>query len=288
MDCVRPEGRHTSAEGADVEPKRPRGQRLLQPKRSIPRRIYVMAAASTFIVVLVVWCAVTYTHLVKPFFLPSPTQVLRAAVSLFTEFDLLRDMRDSFYRVTVAFVLSVVLAVPIGLLMGTYKIAEAVISPINEFIRYMPVPAFIPLCILWIGIGNNSQIALIFIGTFFQLLVLVADIAAQTPGEYLDASYTVGVGRLAVLRHVVLPNAMPGVFDNVRVSFGWAWSYLLLAEIVGANTGLGHMIMESQRFLRTDNVIAGVLIIGLIGVLIDLAFRGAYAALFPWTEKQTR
>lgn len=268
--------------------RRKRLRASLEPKRSIPRQLYVGTALCAFLLILGLWCALSYGGIVKPFFLPSPTAVMRAAVALFTEFGLLTDMRDSFYRVAVAFALSVALAIPLGMLMGTYKWAEAAISPVNEFIRYMPVPAFVPLCIMWIGIGNNSQIALIFIGTFFQLLVLVADVAAQTPAEYLDAAYTVGVSKVGVLRHVVLPNAMPAVFDNVRVSFGWAWSYLLLAEIVGANTGLGHMIMESQRFLRTDNVIAGVLIIGLIGVSIDLVFRGLYALMFPWSEKRVQ
>jgi NitT/TauT family transport system permease protein len=242
-------------------------------------------AALAFVLLITGWSVATYGGFVKSFFLPSPTAVAKAAIRLFTEFGLLRDMRDSFYRVGMGFLISVALAIPLGILMGTFKQVEAFVEPVNDFIRYMPVPAFIPLLILWVGIGNSSQISLIFIGTFFQLLLLVSDATAHCPREYLDVSYTVGASRLAVVHRVILPYTMPMVFDNVRVAFGWAWSYLLLAEIVGASTGLGHMIMESQRFLRTDNVLAGVLIIGFIGLTIDFTFKGAYRLLFRWTEK---
>ncbi len=276
----------SSAAGPPVQ-RRPRRRRLgfLEPKGQIARRTYLAIAAAAFGLIAIAWCVATYGGFTKPFFLPAPTDVARAAVRLFTEFGLLTDMRDSFYRVGMGFLISVALAVPLGILMGTFKQVEAFVEPVNDFIRYMPVPAFIPLLILWVGIGNSSQISLIFIGTFFQLVILVSDATAHCPKEYLEVSYTVGASRLAVLHRVILPYTMPMVFDNVRVAFGWAWSYLLLAEIVGANTGLGHMIMESQRFLRTDNVIAGVLIIGVIGLIIDFTFKGAYRVLFRWTEK---
>lgn len=265
--------------------KRQRKRVFLEPKGAIGQRTYAALTVGSFLFLLALWCLFTYTGRVQPFFLPAPTAVVRAGIRLFAEFHLILDIRDSFYRVGMAFLLSVLLAVPIGVLMGTFKSVEAVVEPINDFIRYMPVPAFVPLCILWIGIGSGCQIAVIFIGTFFQLLLLVADAAANCPKEYLEVSYTIGAGRVFALARVILPYAMPAIYDSVRVAFGWAWSYLLLAEIVAANTGLGHMIMESQRFLRTDQVIAGIIIIGIIGVIIDMLFKAVYRVLFSWTEK---
>lgn len=260
-------------------------RRITEPKAGIPRRWYIGLAIASFVILVALWCVATYGGFVRPFFLPSPSTVAKALVSLFTEFGLLRDIRDSFFRVGVGFLLSVALAVPLGVLVGTYKPVEALVEPVNDFIRYMPVPAFVPLCILWIGIGSWSQITLIFIGTFFQLLILVADATAHCPKEYLEVSYTIGASRFYILTHVIFPFALPAIYDNVRVSFGWAWSYLLLAEIVAANTGLGHMIMESQRFLRTDNVIGGILVIGMIGISIDMLFKLGYKRVFPWTDK---
>jgi NitT/TauT family transport system permease protein len=150
----------------------------------------------------------------------------------------------------------------------------------------MPVPAFIPLTILWVGIGDASQIALIFVGTFFQLTIMVADVVAHVPREYLETSYILGYGNARAITRVILPASMPGIFDTLRVGVGWAWSYLILAEVVAASVGLGHMIMESQRYLRTANVMAGIIIIGLIGLAIDYLFKVAYRLLFRWSEKE--
>lgn len=259
--------------------------RLTEPKGGFSRRIYLLLAALSFATLFVVWCVVTYSGWIRPFFLPTPTAVVKAGFSLLTEFGLLNDIKDSFFRVGMGFFLAVIVAVPLGILVGTFKAVEAIVEPINDFVRYMPVPVFVPLCILWVGIGSWSQITLIFIGTFFQLLVLVADSTARCPKEYLEVSYTLGGGRRYILTHIIFPYTLPAIYDNIRISFGWAWSYLLLAEIVAASTGLGHMIMESQRFLKTDNVIAGIIVIGLIGIFIDMLFKVSYKFFFPWAEK---
>lgn len=260
---------------------------LLTIRRSIPRNVYIGIGISAFVIAFGIWCILSYGGIVKPFFLPSPDDVAKAAVDLFRKYELLKDIQASVLRVSLAFTFSAVLALPLGILIGSFKIAEAFFEPMNDFIRYMPVPAFIPLTILWLGVGDSAQIALIFIGTFFQLTIMVADCVAQVRHELLESAYTLGYRPLGVLRKVILPAAMPGIFDNLRVAVGWAWSYLILAEVIAANVGLGHMIMQSQRYLRTANVIAGIIIIGIIGLMIDYLFKLSYRFFFPWSEKES-
>jgi NitT/TauT family transport system permease protein len=217
--------------------------------------------------------------------LPSPGKVLTSIVDLFVKHEIISDIKISFYRVMAGFLFAAILSLPIGILMGSFKEFEALFEPFNDLIRYMPVPAFIPLIILWVGIGNMSQISLIFIGTFFQLVLMVADDVAHTPKEYIEVSKTLGLSKTKVLFHVILPYSLPYIYDDMRIAVGWAWSYLVLAEIVGANKGIGHVIMEAQRFLKTDTVIAGIVIIGIIGLTVDYIFKAFYRNLFRWTEK---
>jgi NitT/TauT family transport system permease protein len=170
-------------------------------------------------------------------------------------------------------------------LVGSFRPFEAFIEPLNDFIRYTPLPAFIPLVILWFGIGNLNQITIIFLGVFWSLIVMVADAVASVPRELLETSYTLGTSKKNILLFVVVPHALPGIYDSLRVAIGWAWSSLILAEIVGANTGIGHVITESQRFLKTANVISGIILVGLLGLVLDYLFKAFYKPLFPWAEK---
>lgn len=255
-------------------------------RKSIPRKLRFIAGLTAFVLVLLAWCILSYGGIVKPFFLPAPHTVAIAVVTLFQEHALLGDIKASFMRVTIGFVISAALALPIGTLMGSFKVAEAFFEPLNDFIRYMPVPAFIPLTILWLGVGDSAQVALIFIGTFFQLTIMVADSVSNIRRDYLESAYTLGCSKKRVLLKVILPAVFPAIYDDLRVAVGWAWSYLILAEVIAANIGLGHMIMQSQRYLQTENVIAGIIIIGLIGLLIDSVLKLGYRVLFPWSEKE--
>lgn len=276
------------AESRQKTARKSRRPKLLGIRGAIPRRLYLLAGTVSFAVIFVLWCLLSYGKLVEPYFLPPPHLVLLAGAELFSRYDLIADITASFMRVSVSFLLAAMLAVPLGVLMGTFRLVEAFVEPVNDFIRYMPVPAFIPIIILWIGIGDAAQIALIFVGTFFQLTLMVADVVAHVPKEFLETSYTLGYSKPHVIRYVILPASLPGIFDALRVGSGWAWSYLILAEIIAASVGLGHMIMESQRYLRTANVFAGIIIIGVIGLLLDYAFKLAYGFLFRWSEKEAQ
>ena len=163
------------------------------------------------------------------------------------------------------FLLASVLAVPLGILMGSFKVVEAFIEPITGFMRYLPVSAMIPLLILWIGIGIEQKIAVIFIGTFFQQLILIADVSARVSKDLIDVSYTLGASRRQVVTRVLFPACLPGVMDNLRVTMGWAWTYLVVAELVAANSGLGYMILNAMRGLFTDVIILGIVVIGILG-----------------------
>jgi NitT/TauT family transport system permease protein len=152
----------------------------------------------------------------------------------------------------------------------------------------MPASAFIPLLIIWFGIGETEKMAVIWFGVFFPLTLMVADVSANIPKELVNIAYTLGASRWQVFRRVLLPASWPGVVDNMRIGLGWAWTYLIVAELVAASTGIGHVILQSSRFLQTEKIIAGILTIGVLGLLSDAAFRLLYRTLFPYAERLAR
>ncbi|SDE95410.1 ABC transporter permease [Sporomusa acidovorans] len=262
--------------------------KLLTPKAEIATPLYVALSALTFALLAAVWSALTYSDAVPPMFLPSPDKVVKDGVLLFTQFDLMSDIGASVFRVTVGFLLAAVIAVPLGIMMGSLKICEALTEPVLSFIRYMPASAFIPLFILWLGIGESEKIAVIFFGTFFPLALMIMDVTKNVAHDLIDTAYTLGVSRWGVFRRVILPASMPGIVDTLRIAFGWAWTYLVVAEIVAAGSGLGFMIMQAQRFLKTGNIIVGIIVIGVIGIIIDMVFKWLYGRMFPWMGKGGR
>src|SRR5882672_724236 len=195
---------------------------------------------------------------------------------------LLQDFWISIYRVTVGWLLSAVIALPLGLLIGSYRPIQAFFEPLTDFIRYMPAVAFIPLVMLWIGIDESSKIAIIFIGTFFQLVLMAAEDIRRVPMQQIEAAQTMGAAQGEILSLVILESAKPALLDTLRVTMGWAWTYLVVAELVAANSGLGYAILKAQRFLQTDKIFGGILLIGAIGLAMDQAFRALHRRAFPW------
>jgi NitT/TauT family transport system permease protein len=254
-------------------------------KTEISRPLYGSLAGAAFVLLLLVWAFLTYGGHVPPLFLPAPDEIIRSAILLFGEFDLMQDITASVLRVTAGFFLAAAIGVPLGIMMGSLKIFEAFFEPFLGFIRYMPASAFIPLFILWLGIGEIEKIAVIFFGTFFQMTLMVMDVTKNVSQELIDTSYTLGVSKRSVFWRIILPSSLPGILDTLRITFGWAWTYLVVAEIVAASSGLGYMIMQSQRFLKTAHIIVGILVIGIIGIIIDLLFKWLYGRLFPWMGK---
>lgn len=252
------------------------------PKEEIPARVYLTVSAAAGIVLVGLWCALTYGGLVRTDFLPAPHKVAATAVKLIGNGSLLQHTLASVTVILVGFAISSAIAVPIGILSGSFKVVEAFVEPIVNFSRYLPVSALIPLLILWVGIGMEEKVAVIIIGTFFQQILMIADVSAQVPKDLLDASYTLGATRRQVVTRVLLPAVLPGVIDTLRVTMGLAWTYLVVAELVGAFQGLGYLIMSSMRGLATDIIFVAILTIGLLGLFFDQLFKLIRRLVVPW------
>jgi NitT/TauT family transport system permease protein len=238
--------------------------------------------------VLGVWAVLTYGGIVEPLFLPSPGAVASAGWEMFVHENFIADVWASFLRILIGFLLAAALGIPLGIAIGSFRAVQAFFEPVIAAIRYMPASAFIPLLIIWFGLGESEKFAVIWFGVFFPLCLMVADVSANIPKELVNIAYTLGASRWQVFRRVLLPASWPGVIDTMRIGLGWAWTYLIVAELVAASTGIGHVILQSSRFLDTDKIIAGILTIGVLGLLSDAFFRVLYRVLFPYAERVSR
>ncbi len=254
---------------------------------SLDRRTYLLIAIASFALWLALWWAVTALQWIDPLFLPGPGAVLLRFISWAAAGDLLGDAGISIFRVTVGFLLSAVIAVPLGLFIGAYRPVRAFFEPLLEFARYLPAVAFVPVVLLWAGIGEASKIAVIWIGTFFQMVIMLSEDVARVPMPQIETARTLGAADAEVLRLVLLRSAMPAMFDTLRITLGWAWTYLVVAELVAANSGLGYAILKAQRFLQTDRIFVGIIVIGLIGLGTDQVLRWMHRRLFPWAASRS-
>jgi NitT/TauT family transport system permease protein len=250
------------------------------------RRTDIYVGVAGFAFLLILWSLITTFGWVGPSFLASIQDVIVRLYGMFAGHNVghsfLWDIAISMYRVGAAFLLSAVMAIPLGILMSSYRIVNGLSEPIVDFIRYLPVPALVPLTVIWLGIGETSKIALLWIGTFFQLVLLIADDARRVPREYIEIGMTVGAKPRSVLRYIILPAMLPNMVDNLRITLGWCWTYLIVAEIVAANSGIGYVIMASRRYGSVDTIFAGVLTIGVIGLATDQAIRWAHRRWFAY------
>jgi len=265
-----------------------RRTRWLEPRRDIPRWAFRALGLAGFGAVLGAWALVSHSEFINPVFIPTPEAVWRAARAALTDEKLWIDVCASFLRVTVGFLLAAALAIPIGIAIGAFKICEALLQPLTEFVRYIPVPALIPICIVIFGVDERSKVALIWAGTFFQLVLMVADEIRRVPHEMLQVSYTLGARPLRVVRSVMWRAAMPGIFDALRLCNGWAWTYVVIAELVAANEGLGYRILKFSRFLQTPQIWVYLGILGVIGLTLDFTFRAVNRRLFFWADTTAR
>jgi NitT/TauT family transport system permease protein len=245
-------------------------------------RGYWTLAGIGLLVPLLLWTLLSTFGTINKVFLPGPLDVALRLGRWYAEDDLAGDIGISIYRVVAGWALSALIALPLGLYIGTYRSIQALLEPLTDFIRYMPAVAFIPLVMLWIGIDERSKIAIIFIGTFFQMVLMVAEDVRRVPLAQIEAAQTMGATRSEIIEKVILASAKPALLDTLRITMGWAWTYLVVAELVAANSGLGYAIIKAQRFLQTDKIFAGILLIGAIGLAIDQAFRLAHRLSFPW------
>lgn len=255
------------------------------PKGTISRRWGLAVSIASFALLLAVWWAITAAELVNPMFLPSPVDTAAAAVDMLQR-GFLTDIWVTVYRVMAGFLIATVVALPLGIFVGTYAPVTAFVQPMFSFIRYMPASAFIPLFIFWIGIGESEKIAVIILGSLPQLVLMIANSIRSVPMPLIEASYTLGTNRANVLWKIILPRTWPDIVDTLRIVLGWAWTYVIVAEIVAASAGIGYTILQSQRSVAVDQIFMAILTLGLIGLVVDYALIFLNRVLFPWHNER--
>jgi NitT/TauT family transport system permease protein len=235
-----------------------------------------------FVLFVAAWAWATLGGYVSRTFLADPLTMVREGYELLIRHGFLYDIAITIWRVVGGFVLAGLIAVPLGVLMGTYKAAEAFLEPFVSFARYLPASAFIPLLILWAGIGEKQKLLVIFIGAVFQIILMVAVAVGNTRRDLVEAAYTLGAGDAGIIRRVLIPSAAPDIAEILRLVLGWAWTYVIVAELIGSSAGIGHMIVDSQALLNTGQIIFGIIVIGIIGLVSGFLFKTANRRLFPW------
>jgi NitT/TauT family transport system permease protein len=236
-----------------------------------------------FVLFFAAWAAATLGGYVSPTFLADPFTMLREGVNLIVQHGFIKDILITIWRVFGGFLLAAALGIPLGMMMGAYKPVEAFFEPFISFSRYLPASAFIPLLILWAGTGETQKLLVIFVGSFFQIVLMVAVAVGNTRRDLVEAAYTLGASDRAIVTRVLFPAAAPEIAEISRLVLGWAWTYVIVAELIGASSGIGHMIMDSQALLNTGQIIFGIVVIGIIGLISDFLFKALNRRLFPWS-----
>jgi NitT/TauT family transport system permease protein len=244
----------------------------------------LILGASSVLLCLAVWSILTYGGVVSPFFLPSPTAVLDGLMQLIFDQGLMGAVGVSTVRILTSFTLSVVVAVPLGVLMGAFDGVNRFFDPIMAPLRYMPITAFIPLLILWFGIEESQKIAFLFLGTFVYLLPVVVDAIRAVPDEQVQTAFTLGATRGQVILHVLIPAALPQIFDSFRVMNAISWTYVILAEIVNPHRGIGYLLNLAQQHSKPEWSLAGIAVVGVIGLVTDMLIEQLNRLLFGWRE----
>ena len=256
-------------------------------RQGFPDRLRILLGAISLITPLLIWTIFTYSGLVSSILLPTPTAVFAAGVEMFIKENLWIDILASFGRVLAGFAAAAVVGIPIGIAMGTFYSMESIFSPIVGTVRYMPVAAFIPLVILWFGLGELAKVVIIFMGIVFYNAIMIADAVKFIPNELLNAAYTLGANRQDILFKVILPASFPSILDTLRVNVAGAWNFLVISELIAADKGLGFRIIKAQRYVQTDRVLVSIIVIGAIGLLLDYGFKVIARRLTPWAEHST-
>ena len=256
--------------------------RPLEPVSTQAKAIY---GIGFFVLFVAVWAVATHGGFVPKLFLASPVTMVEEGWGLLTKHNFLFDIGMTIWRVVGGFVLAALLALPLGIMMGAYKPVEAFFEPFVSFARYLPASAFIPLLILWAGIGEAQKLLVIFIGSFFQLVLMIAVAVGGVRRDLVDAAYTLGASDRTLVTRVLLPNSAPEIAEILRMVLGWAWTYVIVAELIGSSSGIGHMITDSQALLNTGQIIFGIIVIGLIGLVSDFLFKAVNQKFFPWSAR---
>jgi taurine transport system permease protein len=246
----------------------------------------VAISAVTVVLLVAVWAAITNLGLVKPLFLPTPQAVFHQFYEYLTgqanDKPLWQHFMASMLRVFSAFLLACITAIPLGIAMGMSRVMRGIFDPPLEFYRPLPPLAYLPLIIIWFGIDETPKVLLIFLSCFAPLALAAQSGMRSASQEQINAAYSMGASYMQVIRHVILPSAMPDILIGMRIAIGFGWTTLVAAEMVAANLGLGQMVLNASNFLRTDIVIMGIIVIGVVAYLFDLLMRWIERKAVPW------
>ncbi|MEU3627188.1 ABC transporter permease [Amycolatopsis coloradensis] len=261
---------------------KPNASPLFSLRTPIPARWRWTLAVASFAIPLLIWVTLNALGTIKPTFLPTPVAVFDALLKMIESGELFSDLWATTQRVLLGFGLAVIVSIPLGIVMGTFNAGLALFEPVIAMLRYLPASAFIPLLMIWLGLGEPSKVAVLFLGTVFFNTLMTADAVRGVPRSLIDVSYTLGARRGEVLRKVIVPHALPGMIDATRVNAAAAWNFVVVAELINATAGLGLRIMRAQRFTQTDRIFALLIVIGLLGLVIDVALRQLRSRVGKW------
>src|SRR6187431_1495992 len=256
----------------------------MKPLAPVSSTARVVLGISFFVLFVAAWSYATFGGFVSKTFLANPWTMLNDGWWLLTRQGFLFDIGMTIWRVIGGFVLAALVAVPLGIMMGAYKPIEAFLEPFVSFARYLPASAFIPLLILWAGPGELQKLLVIFIGSVFQIVLMVAVAVAGVRRDLVEAAMTLGARDRGIVARVLIPAAAPDIAEILRLVLGWAWTYVIVAELIGSSSGIGHMIIDSQALLATGQIIFGIIVIGVIGLISDFLFKAVNRWLFPWGQ----
>lgn len=254
-------------------------------REEIPRPLERGLIAASLVAPLAFWTLLYLSGTVNPIFLPSPWATAEAAYEMATAGTLAGDTFASASRVYIAFGIVLFISVPLGLAMGSFRSIRALFEPAIGLIRYAPATAFVPLLLIWLGLGEQPKIALVVLGTVFFNTLMTANVVWQVPTELIKVSRTLGASSGTIFRKVIFPHAIPGMIDAARVNLAASWNLVVVAELIAADSGLGMRIIRAQKFLQIDQIFVAIVVIGVLGVAVDFALRTLRNRLAPWSQE---
>lgn len=275
---------------AQLDPKLMTSAQSQPKKSSVPREVNITLISSmTIVVLLAIWWCVTALGWIDALFLPSPGAVLDRLQDLiangYMSISLWSHIGASLGRIGTALVAAVITAIPVGIAIGRNKVIRGVVDPIIEFYRPIPPLAYLPLIVIWCGIGELSKVLLIYLAIFAPIVIATATGVRSVDQAKIRAAQSLGATPLQMIKYVVLPSSLPSILTGIRIGLGVGWSTLVAAELVGASEGLGFMVQSSSQLLATDVVIVGILIIAVIAFALEIGLRRLQKKLVPWDKQ---
>ena len=266
--------------------KRARSKRAGRKKKLSPRLLSVGSVA----IALLLWFVVTNLELVDPLFFPTPQSVWSSFVDIlqngYKDRSLLQHIGASMWRLLLAFVLAFCTAIPMGLASGYFKPVQAILDPFIEFYRPLPPLAYYTLLVIWLGIEDPSKIALLFLGGFAPLYIAMVSGVRRVPRDRIHAALSLGASQWQVFTEIIFPSCLPELFTGLRTALGFMYTTLVAAEMVAAVSGIGWMVLDASKFLRSDIIFVGIIIMGVIAIAIDLGLRWLQTRCIPWVGRE--